>query len=499
MKKNSLSINIIFNFIAQIITYITPFVLAPYLSRVLKPEGIGQYSFSYSIVYYFSIVIVFGFTNYGIKQISKYNDNIVERSKVFWSILFTRLILFVVSSSAYIVLCCFEIFPKKIGLALCLVLFGNVVDTTFYFQGREKFRLVSIYTVFANIFYMIVVFCFVNTQSDLILYTILKSSIILFVNFMLWSYLLIRKEIKITFINIKYVKVAFVGALVFFLPSLASTISPQLDQTMLGYIASDFEVGYYQQIQKLMSIIGSLTYTLSPIILSRISSMHNDSKFNHEAKAIVHNILYLANFIILPAIFGVYSIAKFFVPAYYGIDFIPAINVVYFFLPAMFFSTMSSLLINGYFYPLNKSKIATVVLVVSAVIHFLLNLILIRFMGASGAALVSTICEIITFILFVLYSKKDIDYKIVFKNMLKPFISSLFMFIIISLINWAITSNINLDNSNLKQLIIIVATDVIVGMIIYVLSNLLIRERNTYGILMKINNLLKGKKDDIVK
>ena len=47
--------NFIYNIIYQILVLIIPLITMPYVSRVLGSDGIGTYSYTYSIVYYFMI------------------------------------------------------------------------------------------------------------------------------------------------------------------------------------------------------------------------------------------------------------------------------------------------------------------------------------------------------------------------------------------------------------------------------------------------------------
>ena len=48
MKK--VNKNFMYNMVYQILLYIIPFIVTPYISRVLGAENIGIYSYTYSIV-----------------------------------------------------------------------------------------------------------------------------------------------------------------------------------------------------------------------------------------------------------------------------------------------------------------------------------------------------------------------------------------------------------------------------------------------------------------
>ena len=86
----------------QILTIIFPLITSPYLSRVLGPEGLGEYSYTYSIAYYFSLFILLGVNNYGTREIAKVKDNKSERTVVFWSIYYVQFIAGIIIVTLYI-------------------------------------------------------------------------------------------------------------------------------------------------------------------------------------------------------------------------------------------------------------------------------------------------------------------------------------------------------------------------------------------------------------
>ena len=67
MKKN-ISANYIYNLIYQIFVIILPIITTPYVSRVLGANGIGIYSYTLSIVTYFTLIGGLGITNLRTKR-----------------------------------------------------------------------------------------------------------------------------------------------------------------------------------------------------------------------------------------------------------------------------------------------------------------------------------------------------------------------------------------------------------------------------------------------
>ena len=80
---NSIKKNFAYNALFQIVNILIPLVTTPYLSRVLRPKGVGIYSFAYTVAYYFVTISMLGLYNYGNRSIAKVRENIEDRDKIF--------------------------------------------------------------------------------------------------------------------------------------------------------------------------------------------------------------------------------------------------------------------------------------------------------------------------------------------------------------------------------------------------------------------------------
>ena len=78
MKKSVVK-NYIYNLIYQILVLILPLITTPYLSRVLGAEGIGVYSYTISIVTYFTLFGSLGIAMYAQREIAYVQDDKEKR------------------------------------------------------------------------------------------------------------------------------------------------------------------------------------------------------------------------------------------------------------------------------------------------------------------------------------------------------------------------------------------------------------------------------------
>ena len=462
-KKNTYKKNLAENTITQIILYFTPLLLSPYVSRVLLPEGIGEYSYANSIVYYFSVFVSFGFLSLGNRQISLYKDNKDEYSKEFWSIIFSKMINFFLVSIIYFILLCCGFFNNigvnvKIISLLYITILSNAFDINFLFQGLCKFRIISLVQVISNIMYAICIVFFVKGTDDLYNYCFLKSFLNFFVDCIMWI-ISIKLLNKPSFEKEKIISI-YKKSFLFFLPNLVMTITPMIDQTMLGFLASNKQVGFYEQMYKIISMLGSLSYGLTPVILSHLSYLYNEKKYDI-CKEKIYNAISFVSLIIVPITFGLIVISKYFVPLYFGNEFLDAVPVLIILSFSLLFSTINSILINAYYYPTMKVKLATSLMACSSTLNLIANIFAIKKFGAVGASITTTLLSFICSILYFIFSKNFISLKLVLRRNIKTMLSALIMFIIIFLLNKYFLEKTLIQN------IFIIILDIILGVIFY--------------------------------
>lgn len=72
--------------IYQVLIIILPFITSPYIARVIGANGLGTYSYSYSIAYYFVLFSMLGLANYGNRAIAQCRDEQEKMNSVFSNI-----------------------------------------------------------------------------------------------------------------------------------------------------------------------------------------------------------------------------------------------------------------------------------------------------------------------------------------------------------------------------------------------------------------------------
>ena len=429
-KKNSLKKNFILLAIYRVLMVIAPLIIAPYTSRVLGSDLVGEYSYYFSLVSYFTIVVGFGFADYGQRLIAAKRDNKEEYSRIFYEIMGAKYFLGLLVSALYFIINYTAGFVSaENGTLIFAIMFfhilGVTIDPQFLFMGLEKYKMMTIFVFMSKTILITSIFLFVKTPEDFLTYIFIYS-IIVFVYPLLMYPFLFRNLNKPNWKDIHFLP-QFKRAFVYFIPVFSITIYNTVDKSMIQWITKDNnQNGYYEQATKLVNVVINLLSALKILMLSRISYLYeigDEEGVKDKTIKGLRTLFLLA----MPCAIGICVIAKNFVPLFFGQDFLPAIQLIYALAPTIIFTSLKLILQSIYFSPRNKLWPYNFTIIFGTVLNIGLNVIFIHQWGALGAAIGSSISEGIVCLILVFLCRKEIKVRIFILTSYKPFISSIIM------------------------------------------------------------------------
>lgn len=417
----SVARNYVYNTVLQITNILVPFITVPYLSRVLGPDGIGIVAFSGSIVQYFILFGVLGLTLYGNRSIAYAGANIEERSRVFWELVILK---FITTSTA---LLAFYLFVQvtspensSVYFVQGLLIIAAAADISWLFMGMEDFKKTVTISLFIKLLGASLIFILVKSSEDFVLYALIGAGTTLFGQLIMWAY--IPKYIKrITLRSLKFGR-HLRGTVKLFIPTIAIEVYVVLDKTMVGLISNAAEVGIYEMSQRLVKIALSLVTSMGVVMIPRISAIvaRKDSELlDSYAERSFHFATYGSVFV-ASMIFG---ITPEFVPLFFGEAFLKSTDVIRIMVPIVVFIAWSNVLGMQLMVPMKLERRLTLSVSVGAMINFPLNLILIPFLGAIGAAISSVVAEFSVTMSQLFLMRKEVHIKKLFSASWKHVLS----------------------------------------------------------------------------
>lgn len=141
----SIKVNYFLNMSYQVLVLLVPIVTTPYIARTLGAEGIGIYSYTYSVVSCFVLAAVMGTTSYAQRTIAYYQNDVVERSRKFFDVFSFRLVTTLLCSAVYCVYLASGFCKYKVpALVQMLYLVAVAADVSWLFQGMEEFKKIVV-------------------------------------------------------------------------------------------------------------------------------------------------------------------------------------------------------------------------------------------------------------------------------------------------------------------------------------------------------------------
>ena len=450
----------------QVMTAVIQSVALFYISRALGASEIGTYSYASSICSYFILLSNLGFVSYGQREIAFLRDDKSSYTKVFTELFILKLIVSSIVIALYVGFIIFFASDRLLYLIIIIQLFNSMLDISWLYTGLEKFGTVAIRTLVIRIIYFIATITFVKDPGDFYIYCFIESMNIFGVSFSL--FLGLPKKLA-RFKGPLQIKRHIVPVLTLFVPSIAVQIYTVLDKSMIGLLSGGIyaENGYYELSQNLVKGSLMLVTTLASVSAPRIAYELSQNHM-HIVKKQMYDSYRFAWFSVVPVVVVLYFLAPRIVPIFYGPGYDKVVILIRVLLPLLLAMGLSSISGNQYLVPAKKVRYYNISLIVGAVVNFCLNLTLIPHflsVGASIGSVAAEFCVLITQLIFI--SRIGV---LRIRRVLRYGISYIVAGLITGLVLWYLDEYIPISVLGLF-------VDIILGLAIYILILLAIRDR----------------------
>ena len=458
MNKPSITKNYLYKLLYEILLVVTPLITAPYVSRVLGADGIGIYSFTYSVMTYFTLVAALGTVAYGTREIARYRDDVYKSSKLFWEIELMTIITTGICCIAWIaVVYCFPDY-RIYYLAFLPQLIGVAADISWFYTGHERIIYTVLWNSICKITGVILIFALVKTKSDLIVYILILTGTYCVGNMSMWIHL----PFFLTKINFREIELKkhFKETLIYFIPAAATSIYTVLDKTLIGVITKDVYVnGYYEQATKIINMCKSLVFSsVNSVMNARMAYLFEKKRYP-EIKRKMETAMSFILMLGYGCAVGVIAVSKRFVPVFFGPGYDPTASMLILMSPLIVIVGVSNCIGSQYYTPSGRRLQSARYIIIGAVENLLLNILLIPILGGYGAIIGSLTAELTIDALYIINCNGFISISFIWKASYKRLIAALIMLLAVLMIG-----SISLSNE-----IISLCVQVISGIIVYFL------------------------------
>ena len=403
----SLTKNIVYQTLYNILSTITPLITTPIISREMGSNGLGIFSYTLTVSHYFTLFAMLGIVNYGTRAIAETQKTKAALSQTFFSIYAIQFTMAAICNVAYLAYV-FLLAPqnKTIFLLQGFWVLATLFDINWLFFGLEEFRITVTRSIIIKILTVTSIILFVREEHNpLFVYTLIMAGGQLVS--MIAVLPLLRNRIGWFRPGLEQIKPHIKPILVLFIPLLSGVLFGSMDRLMLGNRGEYDELGYYYNADRIINIPVSIINGVSTVLFPRVASLLSAQK-EKEGLGFISKSFELVAWSAALLALGIAGCAKEFVPVFFGAGFDKCVELIYIMTPILILNAICIFYRMQYLVPMHHDKLYAVALFVGTGVNVLLNALLIPKYKAVGAAIATLVAQ---FVVMVVQMKehKDLD------------------------------------------------------------------------------------------
>lgn len=385
--------NFAFSAVLTAANFVFPFIVYPYVSRVLGVDNIGACNFVDSIINYASLISMMGVTIVGTRNIAKARGNKARLDSTFSALVFINLIFTIIATIALVVATYTveALVPYRSMLLIGIIkLWGTFFLIEWLYKGLEDFKYITIRSIIVKALFAVSVFVFVRQSESYVLYFLLMC--LMEVGNAVFNCVRARKFVHFRFDMHSVVEL--IGPFLILGVYLAlNSMYTTFNVIYLGYVHGDTEVGYYTTAHKIFKILLAIYTAYSTVVLPHASSLIEQGR-HEEFKGLIHKsvdglMLFSVPVVVFTMIFASGIVEVISGPGYEG-----AVVPMMIVMPLVFIIGYEQILVVQILTPLVTDSVILFNSCIGATVGIVGNILLVGRFAAVGSAIVWLMAEL---------------------------------------------------------------------------------------------------------
>ncbi len=382
------TVNVASLFSVQMANYLLPLLTVPYVVRIIGPDRLGLLNFSLAYVTYFSLLINYGFDLAAVRSIAANRYDKVATSKIFSEVMAGKTLLWALSTVIFAVVTYnTPSFREHWLLHVCtfITCISTVLSPFWVYQAMEDLGRVAIFNLLVKVLFTGSVFIFIHKPEDYIWQNLTLSVSQVLINGVALAVAGRRFGITFTWPSLVQLVGRFKADATLFFSNVMITIYASSTTFFLGILSTSYAVGMFSAGTRLEGVaLSFVTMALNQALFPIVANAFGQGK--QAGLKMVKTIFWpLLGGLGVVAV-GLWVIAPWFVPFFFGDQFTDAVAVlrVVALLPLVI--GLSNLLGMHTMLNLRMDRPFFVITALGSVVGLVLNIYLIKHYGHLGAA-----------------------------------------------------------------------------------------------------------------
>jgi O-antigen/teichoic acid export membrane protein len=271
--KNKQNTNLFIYGLGQGFNLITPLLVVPYIVSVCGVENYGKISISMAISFFVMVFIDYGSDIIGVKDAAVNRENSEELEKIFITTFSSKLVLLllilILSSLLFYFVPFFNTEKKMFFLGLP-ILVGQFLNPTWFLQGIENFKWITILTIISKLIYLFGIFFFISQKNDYIFINFWWGIGTILANSIAFYYVLIKHGFSFKKTKKDEVFLLLKGNFPMFSSQIFVSLQMYSPIMLLGFFGNNLMAGHYKIVEQIIGIFKTYIYLFFNFVYPRV-------------------------------------------------------------------------------------------------------------------------------------------------------------------------------------------------------------------------------------
>ena len=257
----------------QLFNLVTPLLVVPYIVSVCGEENFGKTAVGMAIAFFLIVFVDFGSDIIGVREVAINRDKPESLNKIFTTTYAVKaiilIVVLVITSIIFISFSYFETENKMFFLGL-LVLIGQFINPTWFLQGIENVKWITILNVISKTIYLTGIFLTVQQESDYIYINMwwgigmIVSNIVLFI--------LVVKEHHFSFLTVNKSEVInhIKNDFSMFTSQIFVSLQLYAPVVLISYFGSNLMAGQYRIVEQIIVIFKTYIFLFFNYVFPKV-------------------------------------------------------------------------------------------------------------------------------------------------------------------------------------------------------------------------------------
>lgn len=281
IKKQKQLNNFITYGVGQFFNLVTPILVVPYLVSVCNEDGYGKIGVGLAISFFLMVFIDYGSDILGVKEVSVNRDNPKKIEQIFITIYTAKFFLMLVVLSIFsIIIITVPYFAEEKSLFFLgfPILIGQFINPTWFLQGIENFRWITILNIVSKVIYVVGVFIFIQNPKDYVYSNLIWGIGMIIANSLVFIYLLNHYAFSFGKVDLRDVKANLKANFSMFSSQIFVSLQMYFPIILISYFGNNTMAGQYKIIDQIIVIFRTYIILFFNFIFPRVCYVLNGNK-----------------------------------------------------------------------------------------------------------------------------------------------------------------------------------------------------------------------------